>query len=57
MTMKANKLQVVAPENRKEVRFHAPYSGILGVESKKEGKDQKSMQSRTTPDPGHHIGK
>ena len=23
----------------------------------KEGKDQESIQSNTTPDPGHHIGK
>ena len=26
-------------------------------ESKKERKDQESMQSSTTPDPGHHMGK
>ena len=25
-------------------------------QSKKEGKDQESIQSSTTPDPGHHIG-
>ena len=28
-----------------------------GIESKKEGKDEKLIQSSTTPDPGHHIGK
>ena len=26
-------------------------------QSKKEGKDQESIQSSTTPDLGHHIGK
>ena len=25
--------------------------------SKKSGKDQESKQSRTTPDPGYHMGK
>ena len=25
--------------------------------SKKDGKDQKSVQSSTTPDPGYHMGK
>ena len=25
--------------------------------SKKEAKDQKLIQSSTTPDPGHHMGK
>ena len=25
--------------------------------NKKSGKDQKSIQSSTTPDPGHHMGK
>ena len=24
---------------------------------KREGKDQESIQSGTTPDPGHHLGK
>ena len=27
------------------------------VQSKKDGKDQESIQSRTTPDPGYHMGK
>ena len=27
------------------------------INSKKEGKDQESIQSSTTPDPGHHMGK
>ena len=27
------------------------------MQSKEEGKDQESIQSSTTPDPGHHIGK
>ena len=26
------------------------------IESKKGGKDQKSIQSSTTPDPGYHMG-
>ena len=26
-------------------------------QSKEEGKDQESIQSITTPDPGHHMGK
>ena len=35
--------------------FHIIY--ILGHQSKKEGKDQESIQLSTTPDPRHHIGK
>ena len=37
---------------------------LLGLElrdichrSKEKGKDQESIQSSTTPDPGHHLGK
>ena len=26
-------------------------------ENKQEGKDQESIQSSTTPDPGHHMGR
>ena len=26
-------------------------------QNKEEGKDQESIQSSTTPDPGHHMGK
>ena len=29
----------------------------LFVRSKKEGKDQASIQLSTTPDPGYHLGK
>ena len=29
----------------------------IHCESKKEGKDQESIQSSTTPDRGHHMGK
>ena len=32
--------------------FHAKI-----IQSKKEGKDQESIQSNTTPDPDHHMGK
>ena len=28
-----------------------------GIQSMKEGKDQESLQSRTTPDPGQRMGK
>ena len=34
-----------------------PLLGILIAQSKKEGKDYKSIQSSTKPDPGHHMGK
>ena len=34
--------------------YHMPLKLIL---SKKSGKDQESMQSSTTPDPGYHMGK
>ena len=27
------------------------------IQSKKEGKDQESMQSSTKSEPGHHMGK
>ena len=30
---------------------------LTSLESKEEGNDQESIQSSTTPDPGHHIGK
>ena len=29
----------------------------VSVKSKEEGKDQESIQSSTTPDPEHHLGK
>ena len=29
----------------------------FGYQSEEEGKDQESIQSNTTPDPGHHMGK
>ena len=29
----------------------------MSLESKKGDKDQESIQSRTTPDPGYHMGK
>ena len=28
---------------------------VLDTQSKEEGKDQKSIQSNTTPEPGHHT--
>ena len=33
-----------------------PDTGIL-LQSKEKGKDQESILSSTTPDPGHHMGK
>ena len=41
----------------------AGFSAINGricsnrIESKKDGKDQESIKSSTTPDPGYHMGK
>ena len=32
-------------------------SPLSDFKSKEEGKDQKSIQSSTTPDPEHHMGK
>ena len=29
---------------------------LLAYKSKEEGKDQESIQSSATPDPGHHMG-
>ena len=34
-----------------------PILTIQLLESKKDGKDQETIQSSTTPDPGYHIGK
>ena len=34
-----------------------PMTSFRGYKIKQEGKDQESIQSSTTPDPGHHIGK
>ena len=34
--------------------------GVLiyfGIQSKKDGKDQETIQLSTTPDPGYHMGK
>ena len=36
------------------------YNGISlfsGIPSYEDGKDQESIKSSTTPDPGHHMGK
>ena len=30
---------------------------VFDVVSKKDGKDQETIQSSTTPDPGYHMGK
>ena len=30
---------------------------FANIQRKEEGKDQESIQSSTTPDPGHHMGK
>ena len=30
---------------------------IYRIKSKKDGKDQETIQSSTTPDPGYHMGK
>ena len=35
--------------------FIAIFWGLKG--SKKSGKDQETIQSSTTPDPGYHMGK
>ena len=32
------------------------YKIAILKKSKEEGKDQESIQSNTTPDPGHHMG-
>ena len=32
-------------------------STLLAFKNKEEGRDQESIQSSTTPDPGHHMGK
>ena len=34
-----------------------PILTIQLLESKKDGKDQETIQSSTTPDPGYHMGK
>ena len=33
------------------------YSFFLSFENREEGKDQESIQSSTTPDPGNRMGK
>ena len=30
---------------------------VIPILSKEEGTDQESIQSKSTPDPGHHMGK
>ena len=34
-----------------------PILTIHLLDSKKDGKDQETIQSSTTPDPGYHMGK
>ena len=59
---KNNKKKVIA-ENQceKHKKSSLVLSKMYGLQSKKEGKDQESIQSSTTPDPrldpGHHVGK
>ena len=36
---------------------HLHFNIKLNIKSKKEGNDLGSIQSSTTPDPGHHLGK
>ena len=45
--------------NELEKRDKCKYCQTLcrSISSKTEGKDQESMKSNTTPDPGHHMGK
>ena len=49
---------------KSETQMRSPECGISSVfspfamiESKEEGKDQESIQSSSTPDTGHHLGK
>ena len=37
--------------------LHTLWLQCFGYESKKDSKDQKLIQSSTTPDPGYHRGK
>ena len=37
--------------------YITPKSSLNLYQSKKEGKDQESIQSNITPNPGHHMGK
>ena len=34
----------------------AAFESFVLIESNEKGKDQESIQSSTTPDPGHHMG-
>ena len=42
---------------KKEKNMTVAFKKILKKELKKEGKNQQSIQSSTTPDPRYHMGK
>ena len=33
------------------------WNNLIELSNTEEGKDQESIESNTTPDPGHHMGK
>ena len=43
------------PKHRAIKGLYCMYLGSLDIKSKKVGKDLESIQSSTTPDPGHHM--
>ena len=45
---------VVFPENAYFFLYEVEYNA---VQSKKDSKNQETIQSCTTPDPGYHMGK
>ena len=52
--MKTSLINHRIPDTQPHVITHV--NDLLG-QSKKEGTDQETIQSSTTPDPGHHMGK
>ena len=43
--------------NFENEKFPSMQRELIGKKSKKDSKDQESIQSSTTPVPGHHMGK
>ena len=49
--------EIPTPLNNLEKQILQKCTGFDMILSKKDGKDQESIQSSITPDPGYHMGK
>ena len=57
LTFSSSECQKISVSEHHMEIHKEPILTIQLLESKKDGKDQETIQSSTTPDPGHHMGK